>query len=119
MKVGLIRCEIVSDFCPAASCIKSMKEKSGAFENFEEEVELVGVMTCGGCPGKKVSSKVRALINKGADTIALSSCISKGYPVGKAFPCPNWEEIKKAVIATAKKCGEAKGVEVRVVEWTH
>jgi len=119
MKVGLIRCEIVADFCPAASCLSSMKKKTGAFEGVDEEVELVGVMTCGGCPGKKVASKVRALIGKGADTIVLSSCISKGYPVGKAFPCPTAEEIKKSVVATAKKCGEAKGVEVRIIEWTH
>ncbi len=119
MKVGLIRCEIVSEFCPAASCLKSMREKSGAFEGIDEEIELVGVMTCGGCPGKKVSSKVRALVNKGADTIVLSSCISKGYPVGVAFPCPNWENIVKAVKSVAKKCGEAKGIDVKVVEWTH
>ncbi len=119
MKVGLIRCEIVADFCPAASCLKAMKEKTGAFEGVEEEIELVGVMTCGGCPGKKVSSKVRTLVNRGADTIVLSSCISRGYPVGEAFPCPNAEEIKKAVVATAKKCGKAKGIEIRIVEWTH
>jgi len=119
MKVGLIRCEIVADFCPATSCIRSMKSKTGAFEGIEEEVDLIGVMTCGGCPGKKVSSKVRTLLNKGADTIALSSCISRGYPVGKAFPCPTAEEIKKAVVATIKKYEKTKGTDVKIVEWTH
>jgi len=119
MKVGLIRCNIVSDICPATSCLSSMKHKTGAFKGVDEDVELVGVMTCGGCPGKRVASKVEALIAKGADTIALASCISRGYPVGKAFPCPNAEEIKKAVAVTAKKCGKVKGVEIRIVEWTH
>ena len=51
LKVGIIRCAIVAEFCPATSCIKAVKEKKGAFEGLDD-VELVGFMTCGGCPGK-------------------------------------------------------------------
>ncbi len=115
MKVGVIRCELVAENCPGSSCFEAMREKKGAFEGVEEEIIVVGFMTCGGCPGKKVSFKVKALLEKGADTIAISSCITKGYPVGKAFVCPNAEEIKKAVEATVKKIKP----EARILDWTH
>ena len=115
MKVGVIRCELVAENCPGSGCFKAMREKKGAFEGVEEEVIVVGFMTCGGCPGKKVAFKVKAMLEKGADTIALSSCITKGYPVGKAFPCPHVEEIKKAVEAILKK----NKPDARLLEWTH
>jgi len=115
MKVGVIRCELVAENCPGSGCFKAMREKKGAFEGVEEDVIVVGFMTCGGCPGKKVAFKVKAMLEKGADTIALSSCITKGYPIGKAFPCPNVEEIRKAVEATIKKVKP----DAKVIDWTH
>jgi predicted metal-binding protein len=115
LKVGIIRCAIVAEFCPATSCIKAVKEKKGAFEGLDE-VELIGFMTCGGCPGKKVSASVKTLLEKGANAIALSSCMTKGYPVGSnAFVCPNLENIKKAVEEFLKK----NAPEVKILEWTH
>ena len=37
------------------------------------------------------------------------------HPVGKAFPCPYAEEIKKAVEATVKKIKP----DAKVIDWTH
>ncbi len=115
MKVGVIRCELVAENCPGSGCFKAMREKKGAFEGVEEDVIVVGFMTCGGCPGKKVAFKVKAMLEKGADAIALSSCITKGYPIGKAFPCPNADEIRKAVEATVKKVKP----DAKIIDWTH
>jgi len=67
LKVGIVRCAIVAEFCPATSCIKAVKEGKGAFEGIE--AELVGFMTCGGCPGKKVTASVKTLLEKGANAI--------------------------------------------------
>ena len=52
MKVGLIRCMQTEDMCPASTCLKVMKEKKLAFEEISENIEVIGVNTCGGCPGK-------------------------------------------------------------------
>ncbi len=61
MKVGLIRCMQTEDMCPATTCFKVMNTKKLAFENIEEDIEVVGLTTCGGCPGKKAVTRV----NKG------------------------------------------------------
>lgn len=53
MKVGLIRCMQTEDMCPATTCFKVMDTKKLAFEGVTEEIEIIGVNTCGGCPGKK------------------------------------------------------------------
>ncbi len=114
LKVGIIRCALVAEICPATSCIKAVKESKGAFKDLE--CELIGFMTCGGCPGLKVSANVRTLLNRGAEVIALSSCMTRGYPVGsKAFTCPHFEDIKKAVESVLKK----DAPEVKLLEWTH
>ncbi len=114
LKVGIIRCALVAEICPATSCIKAIKDGKGAFKDLEGE--LIGFMTCGGCPGVKVSANVRTLIGRGANVIALSSCMSKGYPVGsKAFVCPHFEDIKRAVESVLKK----DAPDVKLLEWTH
>lgn len=57
MKVGLIRCLQTEDMCPATTCIKAMDKKVLAFKGIEEDIELIGVNTCGGCPGKKAVTR--------------------------------------------------------------
>ena len=53
MKVGLIRCMQTEDMCPATTCFKVMNIKKLAFEGIEEDIEVVGVTTCGAVPVKK------------------------------------------------------------------
>ena len=57
MKVGLIRCLQTEDMCPATTDLKVMREKKCAFEGVEGEIEVIGINTCGGCPGKKAVSR--------------------------------------------------------------
>lgn len=54
MKVGLIRCMQTEDMCPATTCFKVMNTKKLAFENIEEDIEVVGLTTCGGVLGKRL-----------------------------------------------------------------
>lgn len=35
------------------------------------------------------------MVKRGADTIILASCITKGNPIG--FPCPHAEQMKAAI----------------------
>lgn len=110
MKVGLIRCMQTEDMCPGTTCFKVMKEKKLAFEGIEEEIEVIGVNTCGGCPGKKAVTRAAEMVRRGADTIALASCIKKGTPIG--FACPHAEKMKEAI---QKRLGN----DVNIMEYTH
>ncbi len=58
MKVGIIRCMQTEDYCPGTTDFKAIREKTGVFEGVEEEIELIGFINCGGCPGKKVSLRI-------------------------------------------------------------
>ncbi len=52
MKVGIIRCQQTEDMCPGNTDFKVAKEGKMAFEN-TGPVEVIGFVSCGGCPGKK------------------------------------------------------------------
>ena len=110
MKVGLIRCQQTEDMCPATTDFKMMREKKGAFEGIEGEIELIGVNTCGGCPGKKAVTRAAEMARRGADTIALASCIFRGSPIG--FPCPHADKMLDAI---QRKLGE----DIRILDYTH
>lgn len=50
------------------------------------------------------------MVRRGADTIVLASCITRGNPIG--FICPHVEEIKKAL---DKKFGNT----IKIIDYTH
>ena len=70
------------DYCPGTADFKAVRNKTGVFEGVQEEIELIGFANCGGCPAKKSILRARELVKRGADTIALASCIQKGTPIG-------------------------------------
>ena len=84
-------------------------KKTGAFAESGEEIELVGFINCGGCPGKKTVLRVRELVRRGTDAIALASCISKGTPIG--YPCPFAQKMKELIAREAPN--------IRIIEYTH
>jgi predicted metal-binding protein len=110
MKAGLIRCMQTEDICPATTDLKVMKEKKLAFEGIEDEIEVIGVVSCGGCPGKKAVWRAAEMVKRGADTIVLASCITRGNPIG--FACPHAQQIKTAI---EKKVGDS----IRLIDYTH
>ncbi|MCR4725553.1 MAG: CGGC domain-containing protein [Clostridia bacterium] len=110
MKLGIIRCMQTEDYCPGTTDFRMIREKKGAFEGIEEDIELVGFCNCGGCPGKKAVLRARKLAERGADTIAFASCIQKGTPIG--YPCPFAKKMKDLI----EKDLEGK---VRLIDYTH
>lgn len=110
MKIGLIRCRQTEDMCPGTMDFKVIREKKGAFEGVEGEIEIIGLVSCGGCPGKKAVSRAAEMVKRGADTIVLASCITRGNPIG--YPCPHAEQIKEAI---EKKLGD----KVKIIDYTH
>ncbi|BAE82415.1 hypothetical protein DSY0626 [Desulfitobacterium hafniense Y51] len=109
MKVGIIRCQQTEDMCPGTTDFKVAREGKLAFAE-TGPVEVIGFLSCGGCPGKKAISRAKLMVDRGAEIIAFASCIKKGNPIG--FPCPHFAQINEAVV---KKVGS----EVQVIDWTH
>lgn len=110
MKLGIIRCMQTEDYCPGSVDFAALHERRGAFAGLEGELELVGFVSCGGCPGKKAVLRARELVRRGADVIAFASCIQKGTPIG--FACPFAGEMKQAV-------SRAVGDDILLLDYTH
>ena len=110
MKVGIIRCMQTEDFCPGTTDFRMIREKKGAFEGVEEDIEIIGFINCGGCPGKKAVLRARELVNRGADSIAFASCIQKGTPIG--YACPFAKRLKDVI---QNDFGDG----IRLIDYTH
>lgn len=110
MKVGIIRCQSTENYCPGTTDFKTIRSKGGAFAELEGELELMGFVSCGGCPGKTAVLRAKELVKRGAECIAFASCIKKGVPIG--FPCPYAE----AMIAAVRKAVPA---DIKILESTH
>lgn len=108
MKVGIIRCQQTEDLCPGTGDFAAAEKGTGAFGTLGG-CTIVGFVSCGGCPGSKAVARAQTLMERGAQAIALATCITKGSPNG--FPCPNRDAILQAL---RKKCKE-----VPVLEYTH
>jgi len=109
MKAGIIRCRETEDICPGTLDFAMAGEGSGAFEE-TGPVEIIGFVSCGGCPGKRAVSRAREMVKRGAELIILASCISKGNPI--QFPCPHLAVIRQAI---EKELSE----KARIIDWTH
>ena len=110
MKLGIIRCRQTEDFCPGTADFRVIKEKKGAFSGINEDIEIVGFINCGGCPGKKAVLRARELVKRGADTIVFASCIQKGNPIG--YPCPFAKKMKSLIEEDLPK-------EIKYIDYTH
>jgi len=84
VKLGIIVCER-NRTCTGGKCFMSIKERSGAFARYpkDEPIEVVGWITCGGCPGERLEFGPAEMKKYGAEVIHLASGFLAGYP-----PCP-------------------------------
>jgi predicted metal-binding protein len=83
-KIGIIICGRYQE-CGGGKCFRSIRERTGAFSRYpeEEEIELVGYSSCGGCPGGNIEYVPEEMIKNGAEAIHLATGLVVGYP-----PCP-------------------------------
>lgn len=110
MKVGIIRCMQTEDYCPGTTDFRIIREKKGVFEGVKEDIELIGFINCGGCPGKESVLRARELVKRGADTIVFASCIQNGNPIG--YPCPFAKKMKDIIV---KDLGD----QIKILDYTH
>ena len=73
-------------------------------------LKSLGSLTAEDVREKKTVLRARKLIERGADTIAFASCITKGTPIG--YPCPFKDKMIELV---RKEAGES----VNILDYTH
>ena len=81
--IGIIICDRYHT-CAGGKCLKALKRREGAFRIYKnQEVELVGYTTCGGCPGGNVEYCIGEMKKNGVETVHFATGMIVGYP-----PCP-------------------------------
>lgn len=83
VKIGIIICDRYRS-CAGGKCLRSLRDREGAFSIYKgKEVELVGFVTCGGCPGGNIEYAPEEMKKNGAEVVHLATGMIVGYP-----PCP-------------------------------
>jgi predicted metal-binding protein len=88
-KIGIIICDR-NRTCIGGKCFMAVRERAGAFKKYpkDEPLEVVGFITCGGCPGERLEFAPAEMKKYGAEEIILASGFLAGYP-----PCPYLEDF--------------------------
>jgi predicted metal-binding protein len=93
-KLGIIICHRYHT-CAGGKCLRSLCDREGAFARYkDQEVELVGYTTCGGCPGGNVEYAPAEMKKNGADIVHLATGLVVGYP-----PCPRLQAFREFIPA--------------------
>ena len=83
IKIGIVICDRYKS-CAGGKCFRAIKERTGAFDIYEnKDVEVVGYTTCGGCPGGNIEYAPEEMKKNGAEVIHFATGMVVGYP-----PCP-------------------------------
>jgi predicted metal-binding protein len=93
-RLGIIICDRWSN-CAGGKCLRSLQRREGAFQRYaDQQVELVGYTTCGGCPGGNVEYAPAEMKKNGAEVIHLATGLLVGYP-----PCPYIDDFARFIPA--------------------
>ena len=87
-RIGILTCtNAVQELgCSSAVCLADLRKRKGAFADYpkEEPVDLVGMLSCPGCPTivgeDKLLSRIRALTEFRVDVIHFSNCVTELCP---------------------------------------
>jgi predicted metal-binding protein len=81
--IGIVICDRYYT-CAGGKCLKALRNREGAFSIYKnQEVELVGYTTCGGCPGGNIEYCIEEMKRNGAEAVHFATGMVVGYP-----PCP-------------------------------
>ena len=105
VRVGVIICDRYRS-CAAGKCLRALRQREGAFSAYAgSNVELVGITSCGGCPGGNIEYAPEEMKRNGAEVVHLATGFVVGYP-----PCPHLDHFVRFI---PEKYG------LRVVVGTH
>jgi len=92
VKIGVIICDRYRT-CAGGKCFRALREREGGFSIYkDEDVEVVGYTTCGGCPGGNIEYAITEMKKNGAEVVHLATGFLVGYP-----PCPWIDYFKKFI----------------------
>lgn len=92
-KIGIIICDRYRN-CAGGKCFRALQNREGAFDIYkkDEDVEIVGYTSCGGCPGGNIEYAPEEMKKNGAEFIHFATGFVVGYP-----PCPYIHHFKKFI----------------------
>ena len=110
-RIGILTCSNATQDlgCSSASCLSDLQKRGGAFEEYpaNEELTLVGIINCPGCPTltgpDKLLQRIKALTEFKVDSIHFTYCLTT--------LCPFKEKYKKVL--------EEKFPDIKIVMGTH
>jgi predicted metal-binding protein len=110
-RIGILTCSNVTQDlgCSTASCLSDFQKRKGAFEEYpvKEELTLVGIINCPGCPTltgpDKLLQRIKALTEFKVDAIHFTYCLTA--------LCPFKEKYRKAL--------EEKFPDITIIMGTH
>ncbi|MCK9327057.1 MAG: CGGC domain-containing protein [Bacteroidales bacterium] len=92
IKIGIIICDRYHT-CAGGKCFRSLQQREGAFEIYkDQEVEIAGYTTCGGCPGGNIEYAPAEMKKNGVTHVHLATGLLVGYP-----PCPRLHYFEKFI----------------------
>ena len=93
-RIGILICDRYHT-CAGGKCLRAMQRREGAFARYaDEDIELVGYTTCGGCPGGNVEYAPGEMQKNGVEVIHLATGLVVGYP-----PCPRLDAFREFLSA--------------------
>ncbi|MBU1368709.1 MAG: CGGC domain-containing protein [Bacteroidetes bacterium] len=91
-KIGIIICDRYRG-CAGGKCFRAAKERAGAFARYrDQELEIVGYTSCGGCPGGNIEYAPDEMKKQGATSIHFATGFLVGFP-----PCPYMDHFKQFI----------------------
>ena len=92
-RIGIIICDRYRN-CAGGKCFRALQNREGAFDIYDqdEDVELVGYTSCGGCPGGNIEYAPEEMKKNGAEVVHFATGFIVGYP-----PCPYIDHFRKFI----------------------
>ncbi len=92
-RIGIITCSnCTQDLdCATLVCLRDLRERKGFFQQYppEEQLELIGIINCAGCPTVKAQAKilrrVRSIAEFRVDAIHFSYCMTVLCPFKEKY----------------------------------
>jgi predicted metal-binding protein len=92
VRLGIIICDRYRA-CAAGKCLAALRQREGAFSAYAgREIELVGLTSCGGCPGGNLEYAPEEMKKNGAEVVHLATGLVVGYP-----PCPHLDYFRRFI----------------------
>ncbi len=92
IKIGIVICDRYHT-CAGGKCFRALKNREGAFAMYQDQdVEVVGYTTCGGCPGGNIEYVPEEMKKNGVTRIHFATGFLVGFP-----PCPYMDHFKSFI----------------------